>query len=530
MVKQIKCALTAVSILLSMPLSALAAGQINAVYNSETKEALISGTADAVFERVSVTVLPEGVSPETLSENDVNKNGYILRQTQSGKNGEFSINVKLSDSAQSSVYNIYAVCGAETLTASFSHVSDSEVSEVTAKINGAASAEAVAEILKSSQKNLGLSDVTLKNAAGIAEIIYRLKPSGGYTRTGFMNELNRAIAIVSIADGENVKSVLIRYGEAFEFSQADAAALSDELCAGVQKYFNANTGFGDSKKYLYGAVTYSGFENAASYVEVEQLLRKYGVKAGADFSKYDNLTSAKQTSVMQKLYNENPASFEEIHRSFESLTAAAAAESSGGGGGGGGGGKGGGMSSVGSAVKAPSYSGLSDMENHWSRSYVEELIKKGIIAGYTDNTFRPESYVTRAEFIKLALLATGGKTSAENRFADVSSNDWFAPYVNGAAESGICEGFDGKINPYDNITREDAAVIIYRTLKISTNAAGVQFSDSGNIADYASEAVAFLSENGIITGSDSLFNPKNSTKRGEAAALISRFMSFNGGK
>ena len=229
---------------------------------------------------------------------------------------------------------------------------------------------------------------------------------------------------------------------------------------------------------------------------------------------------------MQQLYNENPASFEEIHRSFESLTAAAAAESSGGGGGGGGGG----MSSVGSAVKAPSYSGLSDMENHWSRSYVEELIKKGIIAGYTDNTFRPESYVTRAEFIKLALLATGGKTSAENRFADVSSNDWFAPYVNGAAESGICEGFDGKINPNDNITREDAAVILYRTLKISTSAAGVQFSDSGNIADYASEAVAFLSENGIITGSDSLFNPKNSTKRGEAAALISRFMSFNGGK
>ena len=170
------------------------------------------------------------------------------------------------------------------------------------------------------------------------------------------------------------------------------------------------------------------------------------------------------------------------------------------------------------------------MENHWSRSYVEELIKKGIIAGYTDNTFRPESYVTRAEFIKLALLATGGKASAENRFADVSSNDWFAPYVNGAAESGICEGFDGKINPNDNITREDAAVILYRTLKISTSAAGVQFSDSGNIADYASEAVAFLSENGIIPGSDSLFNPKNSTKRGEAAALISRFMSFNGGK
>lgn len=529
MVKQIKCALTAVSILLSMPLSALAAGQINAVYNSETKEALISGTADAVFERVSVTVLPEGVSPETLSGNDVNKNGYILRQTQSGKDGAFSINVKLSDSAQSSVYNVYAVCGAETLTASFSHVSDSEVSEVTAKINGAASAEAAAEILKSSQKNLGLSDGMLQNADGIAEIIYRFKPSGGYTRTGFMNELNRAIAIVSIADGENVKTVLIKYGEAFEFSQADAAALSDELCAGVQKYFNANTGFGDSKKYLYGAITYSGFENAASYVEVEQLLRKYGVKAGADFSKYDKLTSAKQTSVMQQLYNENPASFEEILGLFEKLTAAAA-ESGGSGSGGGGGGKGGGMSSVGSAVKAPSYSGLSDMENHWSRSYVEELIKKGIIAGYTDNTFRPESYVTRAEFIKLALLATGGKTSAENRFADVSSNDWFAPYVNGAAESGICEGFDGKINPNDNITREDAAVILYRTLKISTSAAGVQFSDSGNIADYASEAVAFLSGNGIITGSDSLFNPKNSTKRGEAAALISRFMSFNGGK
>lgn len=531
MVKQIKCAITALSLLVCMPLSALAQGQISAVYNSETKETLVSGTADAVRERVSITVLPASVDADSLSEADVNKNGYILRQTQSDENGAFSIKIKLSDNAPSDIYSVYAVCGGETLSAAFSHVSDNEAANAVLKINSAA-AEDMADVLRASQKNLGLSDETIAYADRLAPIIYRLKPSGGYTTGEFLNELNRTVAIVGIADGKDMKALLTTYGDAFKITADKVGALKSEVCTGVKDYFNAHTDFNDSTKYLFGAITYSGFKNAASYVEVEQLLREYGVSAGADFLKYDSLSSMKKTSVMQKLYGENPKDFEELNQSFKSLTDSAAAEkeSSSSSGGGGGRGSGGGMSSVGSAVKAPSYGGLSDMENHWSRTYVEQLIKAGIISGYEDNSFRPENYVTRAEFIKLALLATGGKTSAENYFDDVLPESWYSPYVNGAKESGICEGFNGKINPDDRITREDAAVILYRTLKRTYAADGVQFTDTDKISDYAAEAVAFLSDNGIITGSDSAFNPKSATKRSEAAALISRLMSFNGGK
>ena len=40
---------------------------------------------------------------------------------------------------------------------------------------------------------------------------------------------------------------------------------------------------------------------------------------------------------------------------------------------------------------------LSDISRHWAQSQINDLVNKGIISGYPDNTFKPENAITRAE-------------------------------------------------------------------------------------------------------------------------------------
>ena len=55
-------------------------------------------------------------------------------------------------------------------------------------------------------------------------------------------------------------------------------------------------------------------------------------------------------------------------------------------------------------------SDFNDIEGHWSESYVDTLVASGITEGYPDGTFRPDTYVSRAQlsaFIQRAMIETG---------------------------------------------------------------------------------------------------------------------------
>ena len=52
---------------------------------------------------------------------------------------------------------------------------------------------------------------------------------------------------------------------------------------------------------------------------------------------------------------------------------------------------------------AASFSDLS--EEHWAYENITKLVDEGVINGYPDGTYRPESTVSRAEFLKLIMVA-----------------------------------------------------------------------------------------------------------------------------
>ena len=117
-------------------------------------------------------------------------------------------------------------------------------------------------------------------------------------------------------------------------------------------------------------------------------------------------------------------------------------------------------------------------------------------------------------------------------FSDVSRADWFYDAVRRLAQSGIVKGSDGMFRPDDNITREDAAVIIKRFAEYCGAALDVrresaEFDDNSDISDYAKSAVGDLYVSEIINGSDNnRFEPKQSMTRAQAAAMIARIKTI----
>ena len=47
---------------------------------------------------------------------------------------------------------------------------------------------------------------------------------------------------------------------------------------------------------------------------------------------------------------------------------------------------------------------FTDIENHWDKEYILNIAQKGLMNGYTDGTFKPDEYPTRAELAKVLYL------------------------------------------------------------------------------------------------------------------------------
>ena len=108
----------------------------------------------------------------------------------------------------------------------------------------------------------------------------------------------------------------------------------------------------------------------------------------------------------------------------------------------------------------------------------------------------------------------------ENKFGDVSSSDWYHNYVLIAYGNGVINGVGtNEFAPNKNITRQDAAVMLKRASGINGEDSN-EFKDDADISEYAKEAVYALKKHNILNGYNGLFNPTNNLSRAEAAQLI----------
>ncbi len=128
-------------------------------------------------------------------------------------------------------------------------------------------------------------------------------------------------------------------------------------------------------------------------------------------------------------------------------------------------------------VAAASFSDVA--ANRTDAKAIETLKADGIIQGYSDGTFKPESEMTRAEFVKILIAPITGtldpndpdaasNPNRQNCFVDVK-NEWFAPYICEAKARGVVSGVgDGKyFKPGNKIKFTEASKIITNTYNLS---------------------------------------------------------------
>lgn len=169
-----------------------------------------------------------------------------------------------------------------------------------------------------------------------------------------------------------------------------------------------------------------------------------------------------------------------------------------------------------------------DMQSYeWAVDAVNYLYKNKMISGVGNNCFAPNQNVTRIEFIKMVCTASAViDRTAEASYSDVAKEHWGYLYAASGKRAGFTDIYDDTFLGADtDITREDMAYMAYKAIKLfdtndTQNSSG-RFSDDGEIADYAKDAVYYLKDAGIINGrGNNLFEPKGTATRAEAAKII----------
>ncbi len=177
-----------------------------------------------------------------------------------------------------------------------------------------------------------------------------------------------------------------------------------------------------------------------------------------------------------------------------------------------------------------------DVENHWAKSYINDVGSRLIDSGVGDGNFAPNSAITRAEFASMIVNALGLKgTNFPDKFSDVKKGDPYYYYIYTAYEYGILSGYsNGKFGTNDLITREQAMTMLANAIKIAGMDVSVSqediadqlklFKDSGNISSYAKEGASICIKNGIFGGNEGNITPKNSFTRAESATVVIKLL------
>lgn len=174
---------------------------------------------------------------------------------------------------------------------------------------------------------------------------------------------------------------------------------------------------------------------------------------------------------------------------------------------------------------------FSDITGHPNQTAIEALAARGIINGMDATRFAPNDTMTRAQFAAIVVRGLGLPQKTGSTFSDVTSGDWFAPYVGTACAYGIVNGRSAAVfDPNGTITRQEAAVMVARAARLcgldtELDAAAVrdvlaQFTDYTTSADWARQGLAFCYRQGVLDDSALTIRPTAHILRCEIAQML----------
>lgn len=179
---------------------------------------------------------------------------------------------------------------------------------------------------------------------------------------------------------------------------------------------------------------------------------------------------------------------------------------------------------IGTKVKQPLV--FTDIAGHWAQEHIDRASTLDFINGYPDGTFRPEAWITRAEFTVMLDRAVDLLASGEQSldFADLLEiPSWAQPAVFKGVSAGVIDGYDDHTFRAANpISRAEMTVMIMRALGEDIDQQSTtDFADADEIPSWAHASIAQAVKKGFVQGREHHeFVPDANATRAEAVTLI----------
>ncbi|MEQ8540890.1 MAG: S-layer homology domain-containing protein [Coleofasciculus sp. D1-CHI-01] len=168
-------------------------------------------------------------------------------------------------------------------------------------------------------------------------------------------------------------------------------------------------------------------------------------------------------------------------------------------------------------------------DDYWASPYITALVQRDIMSGFPeDNTFKPNSSITRAEFAALLRNAFEQQPTLETpNFKDVSSEFWAWSAIQETSKTNFLRGYpNNTFQPKQPIPKVQVLVALASGLGLEANQSPQEvlqtYQDSNQIPEYAREKLSAATEAGIVVNypnTESL-NPTQDATRAEVAAMV----------
>ena len=179
---------------------------------------------------------------------------------------------------------------------------------------------------------------------------------------------------------------------------------------------------------------------------------------------------------------------------------------------------------------------FSDLGNYgWAKDYINKLAELGIVTGTEDGIYSPELGCKRGDFAILINRTLGLDVTPTKNFSDNEEGKYYYNDVRMGYTAGILSGYgDNTYKPEKYCNRDEMFVLVAKTLEylgvdVTSTPTSVnnKYSDVADVAWWSAPYLAFLTQEGIVTGNaNGNVEPKKDINRAEMAVMMYKDYEF----
>lgn len=167
---------------------------------------------------------------------------------------------------------------------------------------------------------------------------------------------------------------------------------------------------------------------------------------------------------------------------------------------------------------------FSDHDGHKWENAIEFVFNRGIVDGYPDGTYRPDTTLNRAELLKVIVAASYPSSSYSSYagdacFNDMTGDEWYAEYVCFGKAQGIVEGYqDGEFKAINKVNFVEALKIML---------VGMDVGLTSSTTDPWYQLYYETAEDKYLVPDELTYDFVGNFSRAQAAEVIKRILSLD---